>query len=174
MKTSALLTVYLKKSITPLVPLLQVGVSGIIAYIIGFKLLIYFLILLILTDFISGFWAYLAQNNIKLKWNLKGEWALKSDLLKRNGAKLGVYFIVICSIGFFEMNYFKIEFDKINELVDRSISGTEITTLFFCMVELLSVLENAKKIGFDLIGWFKKVFEKIQGLKKGIKDLLKW
>lgn len=166
----ALSVKYFKSILSVGAPAFQITGASYLAYLIGFKYMFYLLALAMVIDFLTAFIAYCINNSVKFN-PFKGQWALQSDLLKRNLLKLLIYLFVILFMGAFEMIFFKINIKQLNELVDRPLNGVAIVTLCCTLVEVLSILENFKKMGFDIIGKLKNALDKIKDLKKQIKEL---
>ncbi len=152
-------------------PVFQITGASYLAYLVGFKHMFYLLAVAMVFDFVTSFIAYCINNQVKFN-PFRGEWALQSDLLKRNLLKFAVYLFVILFTAAFEMIFFKINIRQLNELVNKPLNGVAIVTLCCVLVESISILENFKKMGFDIIGKLQQTIDKIKGVKNKIKELL--
>jgi Bacteriophage holin family len=141
--------------------------SSLVAYVVGFKMLFLALGWAIFFDLITGILAFCKTKKIKFSIS-QGEYVLRSHLLRLSFEKMGIYLLVILLMAIFETHIFKIQFAYIDELVGQPFYGTAIVTTICILIEYWSVLENLKKMGFDLI---KKVFEIATAFYK-IKDKL--
>lgn len=167
----ALVISYIKNFLTTGAPVFKITSAAYFTYLIGFEQMFYLLLLLMVVDFLTAFIAYCINNRVKFN-PFRGEWALQSDLLKRNLLKFSVYLFVILFIAGFEMIFFKINIQQLNELVNKPLNGVAIATLCCVLVEGLSILENFKKMGFDILGKIQQAIDKIKGIKNKIKELL--
>lgn len=139
--------------------------STLISYIIGFKMLFLALGWAILFDLITGIFAFAKTNKIRFSI-ANGEYILRSKLLRLSFEKMGIYLIVILCMAIFETHVFKVQFQYINDLVGVPFHGTAIVTTVCILIEYWSIIENLKKLGFDLI---KKIADIVTAFYK-IKD----
>lgn len=129
----------------------------------GFKFSLMALGVVFLVDFITGCWASWKEFKGQKSWSF-----FESKKFRESIAKAGTYFIFI-GMGWI---LWKLFFDAPIKL-PFSTKGVNIIQIFFgiCIaIESWSILENMKRLGFDLIGRISKTAEGFWQTIKKVKN----
>lgn len=130
--------------------------ASLISYMVDFKMLFLALGWALLFDLITGIFAYMKLNKVRFSVE-RGEYIIKSKLLRVSFEKMGAYLMIILSMAIFETHIFKIQFDYIDGLIGQPFYGTAIVTSVCVIIEYWSILENLKIMGIDVIAKITKI-----------------
>lgn len=115
---------------------------------------IYLLLFFIAIDFITGIaGSYVDWQKTDRKTRL-----VSSEKLRKSGMKMSVYFFgILCCWGIEKI--FVVKNFKINVISDNDFTISLVAIGFFIAVEFYSIVfENFKKMGFDVLVKFRKIF----------------
>lgn len=132
---------------------------------------------LFVVDFITGIWASYTEEKEKLEIKPKGFMqklahllnVVSSSKLRLSAVKFVTYSIAALTAKAVEWAFINGDFEPHEKL--QRMSLTTIVVAFLCGIEAYSILiENAKRLGFDLIKKIKTISSKGWSLYKSIKN----
>jgi len=145
--------------ITLLIPTISIGL------LTTFQLLLIFLFVVFVIDFGTGILAsYCEMKDQKIPVKV---FLIESKKLRSSLVKAITYMMLIAFVYGFEKIFFIKEFNFAS-ISDKAFTVTTIAVGACNVIELISILENMKRSGYDLLGKIKSSAKKIWSLKKTI------
>lgn len=136
-----------------------------LALLTTMQLCLIFLFIAFVIDFGTGVLAsYCEMKDQKLTVKV---YLIESKKLRSSLVKAITYMMLIAFVFGFEKIFFIKEF-TFSGISDKSFTVTIIAIAACIVIELLSILENMKRSGYDLLGKIKTSAKKIWALKKTI------